>query len=219
MGMKMKIQWQYEFKGRKTSFESDWLDKEAVLPIVEDLTRGGRLKSAVIIDELANEWTVKEFTKLNAKLDEEPGEIEVYFDGGFDRQKQEAGLGIVIYYKQSGVKKRYRVNEHLMQMESNNEAEYAALYKAMELLEEIGVKQIPVTIIGDSQVVLKQLEGEWPCFDEQLNRWLDRVEAKIEALGIKPLYKSVDRRQNKEADKLANQALQRVFVNSHSVMS
>src|SRR5690606_32517855 len=122
MGMKMKIQWQYEVKGRKTSFESDWLDKEAVLPRVEDLTRGGRLKSAVIIDELANEWTVKEFTKLNAKLDEEPGEIEVYFDGGFDRQKQEAGLGIVIYYKQSGVKKRYRVNEHLMQMESNNEA-------------------------------------------------------------------------------------------------
>ncbi|KAB7708974.1 reverse transcriptase-like protein [Bacillus aerolatus] len=217
--MKMKISWQYEFKGRKTAFESDWLNKEHVLPIIEDLTKTGRMKSTTITDELLNEWTVKEFIKLNKKLDDEPGEVEVYFDGGFDRQTQTAGIGVVVFYKQNGDNWRYRVNERLVQLESNNEAEYAALYKAVELLETIGVKQVPVTFTGDSQVVLKQLSGEWPCFDEGLNKWLDRIENKVEKLGITPLYKPVDRRQNKEADKLANQALQEIFVHSHSVIS
>ncbi|OCA92805.1 reverse transcriptase-like protein [Pseudobacillus wudalianchiensis] len=217
--MKMKIKWQYEFRGRKTEFESDWISKEAVLPIIEDLTKTGRMKAAAIIDELLNEWTVKEFTKLNKKLDEEPGEVEVYFDGGYDRDTQTAGIGIVVYYKKNGEDWRCRVNERLLQLESNNEAEYAALYKAIGLLEEIGVKQVPVTITGDSHVVLKQLSGEWPCFDETLNKWLDRIEHKMEKLRLTPLYKPVDRRQNKEADKLANQALQGNFVNSHSVIS
>lgn len=217
--MKMKIKWQYEFKGRKTEFESDWVHKESVLPIIEDLTRTGRMTSAVIMDELLNEWTVKEFTKLNKKLDEEPSEVEVYFDGGFDRSTQTAGVGIAVYYRKNGEDWRCRINEQLLQLESNNEAEYAALYKAIELLEAIGVKQTPVAITGDSHVVLKQLSGEWPCFDETLNKWLDRIEHKIEALRLKPLYKPVDRRQNKEADKLANQALQGNFINSHSVIS
>ena len=217
--MKMKIKWQYEFKGRKTEFESDWVGKDIVLPIIEDLSRSGRMKSAIIMDELLNEWTVKEFTKLNKTLDEEPGEVEVYFDGGFDRDTQTTGVGIAVYYKKNGEDWRCRVNEQLLQLESNNEAEYAALYKALELLEEIGVKQVPVTIIGDSHVVLKQLSGEWPCFDETLNKWLDRIESKLETLRLTPLYKPVDRRQNKEADKLANQALQGNFVSSHSVIS
>ncbi|MFK2824154.1 reverse transcriptase-like protein [Bacillus sp. B190/17] len=217
--MKMKIKWHYEFKGRKTEFESGWLTKEHVLPIIEDLTKSGRMKSAAVMDELLNEWTVKEFIKLNKKLDEEPGDVEVYFDGGFERDTQTAGVGIVIYYKKNGDQWRCRVNEQMTQLESNNEAEYAALYKAIGLLETIGVKQVPVTITGDSHVVLKQLTGEWPCFDDTLNKWLDRIESKIESLRLTPLYKPVDRRQNKEADKLANQALQGNFVNSHSVIS
>lgn len=217
--MKMKIKWQYEFKGRKAEFESEWISKDIVLPLIEDLERTGRMKTATIMDELLNEWTVKEFTKLNKQLDEEPSEVEVYFDGGFDRSSQISGIGIAVYYKKNGEDWRCRINDRLLQLESNNEAEYAALYRAIELLGEIGVKQVPVTITGDSQVVLKQLSGEWPCFDETLNKWLDRIESKLESLHLTPLYKPVDRRQNKEADKLANQALEGTIVNSHSVIS
>ncbi|WP_203363818.1 reverse transcriptase-like protein [Bacillus sp. REN10] len=216
--MKMKIKWQYEYKGRKAEFESEWLMKEQVLPIIEDLQKGGRMKSVVVVDELWNEWTVKEFKKLDQQLEEEPGEVKVYFDGGYDRRSRVASIGIVIYYKKNGQEWRLRRNDRLMQLDSNNEAEYAALFRAAVALEELGVHHVPVIIRGDSQVVLKQLSGEWPCFEESFNHWLDRIEQKIHALGIEPLYEPIDRKQNKEADKLANQALQQVFVDSHALV-
>ena len=93
-------------------------------------------------------------------------------------------------------------------MENNNEAEYAALMFALNLLDEIGVHQVPCDIKGDSQGVLKQLAGEWPCYEENLNQWLDRMEAKIKTLGLKPRFQPIPRNENKEADKLASQALE-----------
>ena len=36
-----------------------------------------------------------------------------------------------------------------------------------------------VTLRGDSQVVL-QLAGEWPCYDEHLNHYLDQIEKKAQ---------------------------------------
>lgn len=99
-------------------------------------------------------------------------------------------------------------------MDNNNEAEYAAIYYTLNLLEEMGAHHMTCEFKGDSQVVLKQLEGEWPCYEENLNRWLDRIEEKIKKLGILPRYKSIPRNENKEADKLASQALQGKFINS-----
>ena len=131
----------------------------------------------------------------------------VYFDGGFYPDTHQAGLGVVIYFRQGKKKYRLRANELIDEMETNNEAEYAALHYAINLMEEIGVHQVPCDIKGDSQVVLKQLEGEWPCYEENLNRWLDRIEEKMETLGLKPRYQSIPRNENKEADKLATQAL------------
>ncbi len=66
---------------------------------------------------------------------------------------------------------------------------------------------MPVTFRGDSQVVLNQLGGEWPVFEERENRWIDRIEAKLAELGLKPHYESIGRAENKEADMLATQAL------------
>jgi ribonuclease HI len=215
--MKMKIKWLYSQKKiQDIWFESEWMEKEKVLPLIQDLEKTGRLKQVVVIDELENEWSKKEYMKLNEKLEEEPADITVYFDGGFDRTTFTAGTGIVIYYTKNGVPFRLRANQKLDELESNNEAEYAALYQAVQTLEELGVQNTVCTISGDSLGVLKQLSGEWPCFEENLNKWLDRIEAKINELKIKPLYKEVDRKQNKEADKLASQALKGIMINSHS---
>lgn len=70
------------------------------------------------------------------------------------------------------------------------------------------VKGVTCEVKGDSQVVLKQLEGEWPCYEEDLNNWLDRIEAKIKTLRLSMVYTSISRNDNKEADKLATQALE-----------
>lgn len=145
--------------------------------------------------------------KLLTEIEEEPHDILVYFDGGYLKESNQAGLGAVIFFKQGKKKYRIRANERIDQMDSNNEAEYAAFYFALNILEDLGVHHLSCEFKGDSQVVLKQLEGEWPCYEQELNRWLDRIEEKIETLGIKPTYTVISRNENKDADKLATQAL------------
>ena len=70
----------------------------------------------------------------------------------------QAGLGAVIYFRQGKKKYRVRANEKIDEMESNNEAEYAALYYGLNLLIELGVHHVPCDIKGDSQVVINQLD-------------------------------------------------------------
>ncbi|RIW33079.1 hypothetical protein D3H55_11865 [Bacillus salacetis] len=215
--MKMKVIWTYSGKiPDKIIFESEWMNRRYVDYLIEDLVKTGRAGNIVIRDEMENEWTRKEFLKLSEELEQEPEDIVVYFDGGYDKDKALAGLGMVIYYQKGGVDYRIRKNEKIQEMENNNEAEYAALFSSIQLLEELGVRNIPCLIKGDSQVVLKQLEGEWPCYEDTLNRWLDRIEAKMKSMGLKPQYEAINRKQNKEADNLANQALQDTFIHSHS---
>jgi ribonuclease HI len=214
--MKMKLKFKYASKTSSDIwFESSWFSRKETMIHVDDLMKTGRVIELEIIDEMANSWTRKEFIKLNQELDKEPENIVVYFDGGFDKEHGLSGIGIVVYYEKGDDRFRIRKNEKLEGLENNNEAEYAALHNALLLLEEIGVKNAPCTIKGDSQVVLKQLEGEWPCFDEGLNRWLDRIEHVIDKLKLKITVDILNRNDNKEADKLANQALSGTEVHSH----
>jgi ribonuclease HI len=125
-------------------------------------------------------------------------------------------VGTAIYYTKGGRRYRLRENARLEGLDSNNEAEYAALYFAMQKLEELGVNSQPVTITGDSLTVLNQLGGDWPCFEESHARFLARIEEKIASMRLKPLYKPVDRRHNKEADQLARQALEGTPISSHA---
>jgi ribonuclease HI len=218
--MKVKLNWTY--KGPKTDtlvFESDWTTQNVMEHIIEDLFRTGRVADLTVIDEMGNEWTRKEFLKLKETVEEEPHDIVVFFDGGYDLEHAKAGIGMVIYYKKGKEAYRIRRNAVLDELDSNNEAEYAALYNAILLLEELGVKHIPCKIKGDSLGVLKQLEGEWPCFEESLNHWLDRIEQKIKEMGIKASYTPISRKENKEADQLASQALNNKIIHSHATIT
>ncbi|QQZ11085.1 reverse transcriptase-like protein [Heyndrickxia vini] len=214
--MNYKIKWQY--KGTNTEsilLESEWASNSIIESLMNDFLKTGRTVDLSIVDEMGNEWTKKEFLKLKNTTEKEPQNIVIYFDGGFDLQTGLSGIGMVIYYDKDGKSYRLRANDQLSELESNNEAEYAALYNAVMLLEDLNVKFIPCTIRGDSHGLLKQLTGEWPCLEQNLNRWLDRIEEKINKLGLKPLYEPITRKQNKEADQLASQALKNTIVNSH----
>lgn len=213
--MKYKIEWSYKLKGKESIyFTSDWLDSEIAITAGEDIEKTGKVSELYYYDEMGQKWNLKEMKKLVTEIEEEPYEVMVYFDGGFNKQTLQAGLGIVIYYKQGKKKYRLRVNELIHQMDTNNEAEYAAFHYALNVLEELGVSQVPCDFKGDSQVVLKQLAGEWPCYEESFNRWLDRIEDKIKRMGLKPRYQPIPRNENKEADKLATQALEGKVIHS-----
>lgn len=213
--MKYKLEWEFKAKGiDKILFSSNFLDGDEALLAAEELEKTGRAGEISFEDEIGTSWTMKEMRKLLAEVEEEPHDLTVYFDGGFQKEDFKAGLGIVIYYKQGKKKYRLRTNQIFDDLETNNEAEYAALYYSLTVLEELGVKNMSCEFIGDSQGVLKQLQGEWPCYEDTLTRWLDRIENKIKELGLYPKYRPVGRNDNKEADKLAAQALRGKLINS-----
>ncbi|MDR6998145.1 ribonuclease H family protein [Neobacillus niacini] len=207
--MKYRIEWKYQPKGNeKVQFTSDWISGDLALQTGEELEKSGKVSEIYYYDEMGTSWTLKEMKKLTVEIEEDPHEVIVYFDGGFHKETNRAGLGAVIFFRQGKKKYRIRANEHIDQMDTNNEAEYAAFYFALNILEDLGVHHLPCEFKGDSQVVLKQLEGEWPCYEENLNRWLDRIEEKIKTLGLQLRYTAISRNENKEADKLATQALE-----------
>lgn len=100
-----------------------------------------------------------------------------------------------------------RKNLYIEQIDSNNEAECAALWFLLNELEELGIHHTDVTIHGDSHVIINQLTGDWPCYEEVLNQWLDRIQEKIKELHLHLNLRAISRQENKEADQLAGQAL------------
>lgn len=217
--MKYKLEWKYKLKGNPdVFFTSDWLSGDLALLTGEEIEKSGRAVDMIYYDERGTSWTLKELVKLLEEIEEEPHDLVVYFDGGYDKQELLAGLGAVIYYKQGKKKYRLRANELLHEIDNNNEAEYAAIYYGVNLLEEMGVRNMSCEFKGDSQVVLNQLAGEWPCYEENLSRWLDRIEAKMQKLGLTPTYSPISRNENKEADKLASQALEGKTIHSKMQM-
>ncbi|MBA2174430.1 reverse transcriptase-like protein [Halobacillus locisalis] len=213
--MKVKIEWMYKKpKGPSVSFSSDEMNAPVALIVAEDLERTGRVKDLQFIDSNEQRWSMKEMKKFSKGIQKEPHNAFVYFDGGYDLGDRRSGLGCVIYYEQNQKSYRLRVNSMVEQLSSNNEAEYAALHFALQELDALGVRQQEVTFAGDSQVVIKQLTDEWPVMEEELSNWADRVENRVGDLGIRPIYEVLSRKKNKEADRLATQALNGVDIRS-----
>lgn len=216
----IKIEYIYQTgKGVEGTFSSDELPVKNAIIIARDLQKTGRVKKITLTDNHGNEWTLKQLEKYLTEIKEEPHHITVYFDGGFNIENRSAGLGCAIYYEQNDKKYRLRKNSLVEGLDSNNEAEYAALHLGLKELELLGVHHLPVTFIGDSLVVINQLNGEWPCYEEELSIWIDRIEDQVGKFGIRPIYETVSRKSNREADQLATQALNKIEITSMKQMN
>ncbi len=76
----------------------------------------------------------------------------------------------------------------------------------------IGVHHQTVRFIGDSQVVINQMSGEWPIYEKELTNWANKIDEKLNQLGIKSEFKLVSRKGNEEVDRLATQALNNTII-------
>jgi ribonuclease HI len=191
----------------KIRFVSDPVSLNEALFTANDLEKTGRISELTFIDSKGVTWNKKELLKLTEVKKEEPKEISVYFDGGFKSESGSSGQGVIIFFSQNGLKYRLKKNASFTNIESNNEAEYAALWIAAKELEELGVQYEQVVLHGDSKVVIEQMKGEWPCYELNLQNWGDKIETLFKKLQIEPVYEWIGRNENKEADHLVNQAL------------
>lgn len=211
--MEIRIEWSYKTaKGTEAFFRSEELPAAHALLIAEDIQKTGRVKSLEFVDRFDSSWTLKELKAYLKGIETEPHNVNIYFDGGFDKETGRAGLGCVIYYEQSGKAYRLRQNVEVAELSSNNEAEYAALHMSVQELERLEVHHLPVVFLGDSNVVANQMSGEWPVYENDLSRWADRIEQSLNRLGIQAQYELIPRKANAEADRLAAQALRGIEI-------
>lgn len=211
--MEIRIEWSYKTpKGTEAFFRSEELPAAHALLLAEDIQKTGRVKSLEFVDRFDSSWTLKELKAYLKGIETEPHNVNVYFDGGFDKETGRAGLGCVIYYEQSGKAYRLRQNVEVAELSSNNEAEYAALHMSIQELERLEVHHLPVVFRGDSNVVANQMSGEWPVYENDLSRWAERIERSLNKLGIQAQYELIPRKANAEADRLAAQALRGIEI-------
>ena len=122
--------------------------------------------------------------------------LEAYVDGGSRGNPGEAGLGV---YMPGFV----RIAEYLG-IATNNIAEYSALICAVRCAVFSHCKELAV--YADSELVVKQILGEYQVRNEGIRPLYDSAQRWI---GLIPRFsiQHVRREKNKEADKLANLAM------------
>src|ERR1044071_6919401 len=122
-------------------------------------------------------------------------------DGAARGNPGEAGCGAVILDDAGSVVKELSC---YLGHATNNVAEYEALLMGLEELRRLGKKKIRVQ--SDSQLLVRQLNGQYRVKDEKLKHLFDRARNLLgEFDPIRVVH--VSRESNKLADRLANQAI------------
>jgi len=91
---------------------------------------------------------------------------------------------------------------------TNNVAEYRAVLEGIKLARELGVRALTVRL--DSELVMKQLTGKYRIKSADLEPLAREIAGEIPAFA-RCSFEHVPRGENREADRLANEALNRVI--------
>jgi len=132
--------------------------------------------------------------------------VKVYTDGAARGNPGEAGIGIVIYDEKENIIKTW--NEYIGKA-TNNQAEYLALIKSLDLLKELkeSVQIDLIEFFADSELMVKQLRLEYRVKDEGLKTLFKKFNVLMNDLKIPYKINHIERKLNKEADKLANMGI------------
>jgi ribonuclease HI len=122
-------------------------------------------------------------------------------DGGARGNPGPAAYGYVLESKDGSV---LAAHGEAIGTATNNVAEYRALIAGLEKAVELGVDDLEV--ISDSELVVKQMRGEYKVKNEALREL--SLDAAALARRLKSVtYKAVRREHNELADRLVNEAL------------
>ena len=137
--------------------------------------------------------------------------IIIYTDGGARGNPGPAGAGAVIYEGDpsnlSGhAKKVTEVKVFLGQKQTNNWAEYEAVVIAIGRAMELGFLGRDIEFRLDSQLVVEQLSGNWKIKEPTLKSQVAKVKSLLKDFG-EVRFTYVPREENKDADRLVNEAL------------
>jgi ribonuclease HI len=131
---------------------------------------------------------------------------QIFSDGASRGNPGPAGIGAVILDEKGET--IHEIAEFIGET-TNNVAEYEALLAALDYC--VKKKISPIEILADSQLLIKQLAGEYKVKHENIKPLYQKAQgylARLQVIG----YKHVLREFNKAADKLANQGIDDHFA-------
>jgi ribonuclease HI len=128
------------------------------------------------------------------------GRAHVYFDGGSRGNPGPAAIGWVIVTSDGIVAE----GSERIGKATNNQAEYEALIRGLEAAADIGFEELLVK--GDSQLIVKQVRGEWDANDPTLREKRIRARELLREFDEWSID-HVPREINERADELVNDAL------------
>ena len=138
-------------------------------------------------------------TELTLLLEDGGGRAHVYFDGACRGNPGPAAVGWVIVTGDGiAAEGGQQIGEA-----TNNQAEYAALLQAVEAARDLGIDEADIR--GDSQLIVKQIRGEWETNDPELRERRVRVRELLTDFDRWSIA-HVPREVNERADELANEA-------------
>ena len=100
-----------------------------------------------------------------------------------------------------GDKLRYKIC--LQYQPTNNEVEYETLLKGLELAQSVEAKSI--LILGDSQLVIGQVNGTYEAKEGRMKKYLEKVLLLVKKFK-EANFVQIPREENVEADVLAKEA-------------
>lgn len=128
--------------------------------------------------------------------------LTIYTDGGARGNPGPAAIGIVLFHGKEKVKEYKKC----MGIGTNNQAEYTALIKALELAKEFCAEELE--IYSDSELMIKQLHGQYKVKNKKLQQLFHEVKEKEKEFAAVQ-YRHVFRTNHGIvlADELVNKAL------------
>jgi ribonuclease HI len=133
-------------------------------------------------------------------------QLVAYVDGGCHGSPGPAGIGVVIENSDGEIVKIAKWIGH----QDNNVAEYVALLEALQ--HALDVKAKALHVFSDSELVVKQMKGEYECRSPRLYslNWTCRKLAR--ALDFRIVH--IPRENNEEANRLAHHAITNRLVDN-----
>jgi ribonuclease HI len=129
--------------------------------------------------------------------------LVIYTDGGARGNPGPAGAGAIVY---DGEEIVLEFKKYLGDKQTNNFAEYEAVALVLAELKDKGFAGRPVEVRMDSKLVVEQISGNWKIKEPTLKPQAAKVHALLKEFGDHT-FTYVPREENKEADRLVNEAL------------
>jgi ribonuclease HI len=137
------------------------------------------------------------FLKVHLKINK----LTIFTDGAARGNPGPAAIGVVLKDEKDNIVASISRN---LGITTNNQAEYRAVIAALEKAVNLGARQ--VALYSDSELVVKQINGQYKVKHAALRPLYMEV---VKFIGMLESFKilNVPRERNKEADALANMAL------------